>query len=261
MFIHTVGGAAGIEDRFLQDAVYEIDEWPVHHSWFSFPIQPQRCGGCGSMAQHILYRGQWSLCSFVYTSIINIGRYFHPFLCMTCPLSNLLTSSTCAMDVWTLVMFALVGLCSTEALKTHFRMSYTRARPNPHSAIPKIQVLPLQRVTCTLSKARDGFIEIRREHIFTVSQIRRQFHLTCSANWRRNSASYGWHPEKWEPLLNLRLCSFSTEASELELRAGGTACECCTNPGDSQTTNVVGVSLDFPKFTSATVISQVSMTE
>lgn len=61
MFIHMVGEAARIEDTSLQGAVYEVNERPGHQPWFSFQRQPQRCGEHGSMAQHVRYKGEWSL--------------------------------------------------------------------------------------------------------------------------------------------------------------------------------------------------------
>lgn len=76
MFILAVGEAVRIEDMSMQDAVHEISEWLGHHSWFSFQLQPPRCGEQGRMAQRILYKGERSVHSFVYTSIITIGRCF-----------------------------------------------------------------------------------------------------------------------------------------------------------------------------------------
>lgn len=96
MFIRTVGEAARIEDTSLQEAVYEVNERPGHQPWFSFQFQPQRCGEHGSMAQHVRYKGEWSLLAplctlaaasfavhqgpsiFLYVPFVLLPRFSHP---------------------------------------------------------------------------------------------------------------------------------------------------------------------------------------
>lgn len=36
MFLHRAGEAVRIEDMPMQDAMYEVTEWQVRCSWFSF---------------------------------------------------------------------------------------------------------------------------------------------------------------------------------------------------------------------------------
>lgn len=96
--------------------------------------------GVGSMAagQHgtarSLQRRVELINSSMYTSIIIVccpSRSFHLSLCTTCPLTKILTSSTCAMNVCTLDGFVSVG--AQSSLRSPNNPSYSLAERDLYS--------------------------------------------------------------------------------------------------------------------------------